>query len=255
VNVVHSQAHLSGRPDRRPGRRKTARREVKSAEERRQDILDAALRLFANRGFNETSVQDIAAEAGMATGTVYLYFPSKEHVLKGLHDRFRDENEAQVASAAIDAVDRAGRGETVDYRDTIDTILDAVAAYFKENPVLVQVCTKYRPEFVDPDYSPAGEHLGVVARALQAGVSLGLIHTSDPEMTAYLFDGALAVNLHMHITYGDPPDMDRLIAAAKEMAHKTLALPVEGDAKVAMPPRKGARPTPAARSRPRRRSR
>jgi len=236
MNVV--QSHRKDRVERRDQRRASrggaredrrgslrGRREVKPAEARRRDILDAALILFARRGFNETTVQDIAAEAGMATGTVYLYFPSKDHVLDGLHERFREENDATVTAVAVDAVDRAGRGEPVDYRDTIDSILDAVAAYFKQNPDLVLVCTKFRPELVDPDYSPAAEHLGIVGRALTAGVNLGLIHTSDPEMTAYLFDAALAYNLHMHITYGDPPDMDRLIAAAKEMFHKTLALP------------------------------
>ena len=210
-----------------------ARREIKSADQRRTDILDAALRLFAKRGFNETTVGDIAAEAGMATGTVYLYFPSKEHVLQGLHDRFRELNESSVTNAAVDAVDRAARGEDIDYRDTIDAILDAIAKHFRENRDLVVVCTKYRPELVDPKYSPATEHFGVVARALEAGVSLGKIHTSDPEMTAYLMDAAVALNLHTHITYGDPPDLDRLIAAAKEMFHKALELPAGSKATAA----------------------
>jgi len=226
VNVVQSQRARPGkarpRPRRAPPR---VRREIKSADERRKDILDAALQLFARRGFSETTVGDIAAEAGMATGTVYLYFPSKEHVLLGLHERFRAENEATVTAAAVDAVDRATRGEPVDYRDTIDAILDAVAKSFRDNRDLVIVCTKYRPELVDPAYNPASEHFGVVARALEAGVALGMIHTSDPHMTAYLMDAAVAFNLHSHITYGDPPDLDRLIASAKEMFHKALELP------------------------------
>lgn len=229
-NQPHGRAGRRGaRADARDDRRGSlrSRRAIKPAEERRKNILDAALTLLGKKGFNDTTVQDIAAAAGMATGTVYLYFPSKEHVLQGLHERFGQESEAKVAAAAVDAVERAGRGEAVDYRDTIDTILDAVSAYFRENPDLVRVCTMYRPEMLDPNYSPAGQHLGIVARALSAGVELGLIQTSDPEMTAYLFDAALTLNLHTHITYGDPPDMDRLIAAAKEMFHKTLALPGE----------------------------
>jgi AcrR family transcriptional regulator len=239
MNVVHSH-----RNTRRHGSVRS-RRETKSPEERRRDILDAALHLFATQGFNETSVQDIAAAAGMATGTVYLYFPSKEHVLQGLHDRFREDNDATVTATAVDAVERAGRGEDIDYRDTIDSILDALAAQFKDNPELVLVCTKYRPELMDPEYAPGPQHLGIVGRALAAGVELGRIHTSDPEMTAYLFDAALSYNLHMHITYGDPPDMDRLIAAAKEMFHKTLALPNQP-----LPPRK--KPPASAAPRPRR---
>ncbi len=234
-----------GREERRQSLR--ARRSVKPAEERRKDILDAALRLFASKGFADTSVSDIAVEAGMATGTVYLYFPSKEHVLQGLHELFGQQNEEAIAAVAVDAIDRAGRGESIDYRDTIDTILDTVAQRFRENRDLVAVCTKYHPELVAGATSPAPpDHLSIVARALEAGVRLGLIHTSDPEMTSYLFDAALAYNLHTHITFGDPPDMDRLVAAAKEMFHKTLALPGE-QALPAKRPAKGSRRRSATR--------
>ena len=218
------------RSDRRAARdqeRETlrGRREVKPAEERRKDILDASLRLFSKRGFNETTVGDIAAEAKMGTGTVYLYFPSKEHVLLGLHERFREENDALVAMSAVDAVERAQQGEQVDFRDTVDAIIDAVARSFTTNRELAEVCTKYRPELADPTYNPTIEHSNIVARALEEGVRMGFIHTSDPEMTAYLFDAALAFNLHTHIAFGDPPDLDRFVAAAKEMVHKALALP------------------------------
>lgn len=212
VNMVQSEARV--------------RREIKPAEERRKDILDAALRLFVENGFNETSVQDIASAAGMGTGTVYLYFPSKDHVLHGLHERFRQETERSIAAVAVDAIERAGAGEPIDYREVVDAILDAIANNFTENRELVIVCTKYHPELMgDAHHDPSSQHLSIVARALEEGVRLGMIHTSDPEMTAYLFDAALAYNLHTHITYGDPPDMHRVIAAAKEMFHKTLALP------------------------------
>jgi AcrR family transcriptional regulator len=226
VNVVQSPKEAQSLRARRggDGRSLRQRREVKPAEERRRNILDAALSLFSSKGFADTTVSDIAAEAGMGTGTVYLYFPSKEHVLQGLHDRFRDENAAKVAEAAADAIERAAAGEPVDFRDTVDAILDALAATFSENRDLVIVCTKYRPETIEPALGhehPVG-HLHLVGQALAEGVRLGLIHTSDPEMTGYLFDAAVAYNLHTHFTFGDPPDLDRLIAAAKEMIHKSL---------------------------------
>lgn len=217
------------------------RRMVKPAEERRKDILDAALRLFAQRGFNETSVSDIAAEAGMATGTVYLYFPSKEDVLQGLHERFREQNIARIAEVAIDTMERASAGELVDYRETVDTILDAIAGQFVENRDLVVVCTKYQPEeYFGHGAGGGGHHMNPAAWALAEGVRLGLIHTSDPEMTAYLFDAALAFNLHTHITFGEPPDLDRLMRAAKEMIHKSLALPDATPAPQKTKPRRGS---------------
>ena len=57
-------------------------------EFRRQEILDAARTVFARKGFADGIVDDIAAEAGVAKGTIYLYFPSKKEIYKSLlqHD-------------------------------------------------------------------------------------------------------------------------------------------------------------------------
>jgi len=59
------------------------------AEARRDQILEAALHLFSRKGFAESSVDEIAAEAGLGKATLYLYFPSKEVLLRKLVDRFR----------------------------------------------------------------------------------------------------------------------------------------------------------------------
>jgi TetR/AcrR family transcriptional regulator, fatty acid metabolism regulator protein len=50
-------------------------------EARRRDILDSAVRVFASHGFAESRIRDIAAGAGVAEGTIYLYFEGKEDLL------------------------------------------------------------------------------------------------------------------------------------------------------------------------------
>lgn len=55
--------------------------------ERRREILDAAERLFRERPDGLASMDELAEAAGVAKGTLYLYFPSKEEVLIGLHER------------------------------------------------------------------------------------------------------------------------------------------------------------------------
>lgn len=60
---------------------KTARDE--RTEERRGQILRAALEVFGRRGFHGATIREIASQAGLAEGTIYLYFPSKQDVLKG----------------------------------------------------------------------------------------------------------------------------------------------------------------------------
>src|SRR5512145_157449 len=54
-------------------------------------ILRAAIRVFANNGYFNSKVADIAREAGVADGTVYLYFKSKEEILHSIFDRTVEE--------------------------------------------------------------------------------------------------------------------------------------------------------------------
>lgn len=53
-------------------------------EERRKSILEVALRLFANKGYESTSISQLAKEAGISKGLIYTYFESKEALLKSL---------------------------------------------------------------------------------------------------------------------------------------------------------------------------
>jgi len=55
-----------------------------TTEDRREQIMDAALRVFANKGFDRASNKDIAREAGITTGLIYHYFASKGELLKTL---------------------------------------------------------------------------------------------------------------------------------------------------------------------------
>lgn len=60
---------------------------VKEAEERKNEILDVAERLFGSKGFDNTSTNDILNEIGIARGTLYYHFKSKEDILDAMIDR------------------------------------------------------------------------------------------------------------------------------------------------------------------------
>ena len=59
--------------------------------DRRSRILDAAERCFVRAGFHRTTMQDVAAEAGMSPGNLYRYFPSKDAIVIGLTERDRSD--------------------------------------------------------------------------------------------------------------------------------------------------------------------
>lgn len=71
---------------------------VKDAEERRNEILDAADELFAQKGYDGTSTNDILEKVGIARGTLYHHFKSKEAVMDALIERYS----ARLLGAAND---------------------------------------------------------------------------------------------------------------------------------------------------------
>lgn len=73
---------------------------VKDYDERRNEIIDTAERLFAIKGYEQCSVNDILAEIGIAKGTFYHYFKSKEEVLDAVIDKATDIIAERVSAVA-----------------------------------------------------------------------------------------------------------------------------------------------------------
>jgi AcrR family transcriptional regulator len=70
---------------------------------RRQQILDAAIKIFAEKGFHRSTIKDVAQAAGVADGTIYLYFENKTALMLGLLDCMHDseEREKSFSQAAV----------------------------------------------------------------------------------------------------------------------------------------------------------
>ncbi len=83
----------------------SSKRWTRQPEERPRQILDAALRVFRARGFAQTRMDDVAKEAGVSKGTIYLYFKSKTALLEALIERAMAPVAAQLKAMARAAPD------------------------------------------------------------------------------------------------------------------------------------------------------
>src|SRR6266850_2749509 len=81
-----SRGHPQHRWDPAFGRTATVQARDSRANDKRARILDAAIKVFAERGFHTATVAEIARAAGVADGTIYLYFKSKDDLLLRLFD-------------------------------------------------------------------------------------------------------------------------------------------------------------------------
>jgi AcrR family transcriptional regulator len=74
-------------------------RTTKRAEDTRRKIYDAALELFREKGFDETTMRDIAAKAGVALGGAYYYFSSKEAIVLAFYREMQESSNELVVGA------------------------------------------------------------------------------------------------------------------------------------------------------------
>jgi AcrR family transcriptional regulator len=93
------------------------------SEETRNRILEAALKLFRQRGFENTTMRDIAKEAGVALGAAYYYYDSKDALVMGFYERAQTDL-AQLLDAAL----TSGKGLEARLHAVISTKLEYFAA-------------------------------------------------------------------------------------------------------------------------------
>ena len=100
------------------------------AVDRRRQILDAAIRVFARQGFHSCRVSDIAREAGVAYGLVYHYFKSKEEVLNELFSE-----RWSLLLAAIEEID----ARPIPPRAKLDAVAGFIIDSYRHDPELMKV--------------------------------------------------------------------------------------------------------------------
>jgi TetR/AcrR family transcriptional regulator, fatty acid metabolism regulator protein len=98
--------------------------------DRRRQILDAAIRVFAQQGFHRCRVSDIADEAGVAYGLVYHYFSSKDQVLNELF--------SERWSLMLDAIDEVDE-RPIPAREKLDAVAGFIIDSYRHNPELMKV--------------------------------------------------------------------------------------------------------------------
>ncbi|MEV0650576.1 TetR family transcriptional regulator [Phytomonospora sp. NPDC050363] len=79
------------------------------SERTRSAILETALRLFAERGYDKTTMRAIAAEAGVSVGNAYYYFTSKDHLIQGFYSRMVAEHVVLTRERMAGQTDLAAR--------------------------------------------------------------------------------------------------------------------------------------------------
>ena len=155
--------------------------------DKREAILRAAIQVFARNGYFNSKVADIAREAGIADGTVYLYFKSKEEILHSIFDQSMEkaiaDGKKQLAGIA-DAKEKLRRIALL-HLERLGSDRDLAVVFQVE----LRGSTKFMEEFSAAGFA---EYLGLIRTTFEEGQHAGVFRTDlNSKIMAKILFGAL----------------------------------------------------------------
>ena len=160
---------------------------VKSVIDKREAILRAAIKVFAQFGYFNSKVSDIASEAGIADGTVYLYFKSKDEILHSIFDRAMAEfiADGKKELAVIDAPKAKLTRIAELHLEKLGADRDLAIVFQVE----LRGSTKFMQEFSAAGFA---EYLDIIRKTIENGQRVGDFRNDiKPIVAAKIFYGAL----------------------------------------------------------------
>lgn len=186
-------------PTKRPRAQPAARKNALPKSERRQQILSVARDVFARRGYHQTTIDDIALQAGVARGTFYLYFEDKRAVFSDLIDRFA----GQLTMAIVRIVTDDPRRPVVDQvRENIRAIIATCLTERSMTKILFTDAVGIDPAFDRKLFAFYDTVVQLLTESLKDGQQLGIVQEGEPRVLAYLTIGALKELLYQAVTLG-----------------------------------------------------
>lgn len=168
-------------------RRSPLVRPPNASPDKRDTILRAATQVFARNGFFQSQVADVARAAGVAAGTVYLYFRNKDDLLVSLFERTMREAIAE-GRAALDGVDDSRARLTRIARLHLERL-----GRDRDLAVVFQVELRQSTKFMERFSSTyLRDYLGLIRETIADGQAIGAFRRDvNPTIAAKVFFGAL----------------------------------------------------------------
>ena len=192
----------------------TDRRLTAQGLERKQQLLDAAARLFAERGYADTRVIDIVRAAGVAKGLFYWYFENKEALFRELAETIRLElrrHQAHAMDPDAPALVRLRQGA------------EASVSFMAEHAHFFSLIEVEGRNFTDVLRQGTEQHVADTAALVREGQRAGTVREEDPRLLALGVVGAVGHFSHFHRTARIDVPIDELAAFVGRFVVRSVA--------------------------------
>jgi len=162
-------------------------RKEREKERRRQQIIVAAKRVFSEKGFNKATMEDIAHEAELSPGTLYLYFKNKEELYASLSLRI-----LQYLHIRVEHVNK----EDLAPEQKMDALVEAMYDVYAFDPLILinmfhlqssETLKNLSPKLMSEIEELSRKSIGAIARIIEQGIDSGLFIDRHPVAMADIF--------------------------------------------------------------------
>jgi AcrR family transcriptional regulator len=188
----------------------------------RERILEAALDVFATKGYHDSRLDDIVETARISKGSIYFHFPNKERLFLALVDQFADLIERRVTEA-IEQQPRVGIDRV---RAAVVTVLETFGKYRRPAKILLVQAVGLGAAFEKKRLEVTDRFAALIKLHLDEAVEVGEISPIDTTVVAHAWMGAI-YNLIIHwVITGEPP-AERIPPTLVPLLLRSVAYPVE----------------------------
>lgn len=167
-------------------------------EEKNRKIINTAIEIFSEKGFNKTTMQEIAEEAGVGKGTIYRFFNSKEDMVSSLLEISIDEISEQISSA-ISPLD--------DPLEKMKAIIKVELDYYYANRNLARFLVRemwgYQSKFLDHIRKIRESRATTIEQIIEEGMQKNQFKTLDPQTITASLEGMILASTIYWFTFHD----------------------------------------------------
>jgi AcrR family transcriptional regulator len=192
-----------------------------ATQETRDRILEAAVKVFASKGYHDTKVDDIVNGSGTSKGAFYFYFPSKQDIFLALVDTFADLLESRLREKL--SVEPSG---TARVDAALRVCLETFGQYRGLAKIALVQATGLGAAFEQKRQAVNQRFIAIVRENLDAAVADGSIPSLDTEVAACAWVGALN-EIVLRWVYTGQPDPVRSLPALRRLLLQSVGIPEE----------------------------
>ncbi len=182
----------------------------------RERILDAALDIFARKGYRDAHLDEIASGAEASEGTIFFHFASKDQIFIALIDQFADLLERRITEAIRERNEGMAR-----VRTAIEVCLETFGRYRWPAKILLIQAVGLGTVFDQKRTEIHERFAALIETYLQEAVALGQIEDVDTEVTAHAWMGAI-YNLVIRWLQTGEPSQERIVRMLPPMLLRSI---------------------------------